>query len=248
MSILKLDAHNPVPIDPFAPYGFRKVADSTHDSVLWILEGSSLWVDIGNLIPSIEIDLKYATSDNVSWVPQYPPGMKAILRKEVTLMLRESQNYLKMKMWDEYSLLVYDAGRPQSVQESMFDWCQAQDDENMHTLFANPTRGSMHTFGCAVDVTITKNWMPIDMGTKFDDPSKMAMPKYEWLLLASGELSMEVIENRELLRQVMEHWGFSNIDIEWWHFETSDDEDDLWRRVNIRRDLPRLTNEVMNWL
>lgn len=91
------------------------------------------------------------------------------------------------------------------MQKIMFDWCQAQEDKSMHTLFADPERGSMHTYGCAVDVTITKNGVPLEMGTKFDDPSKMAMPKYELLLLASGELTIEVIENRELLRDVMEY-------------------------------------------
>lgn len=40
----------------------------------------------------------------------------------------------------------------------------------------------------------------------------------------------------------MGYAGFSNIDIEWWHFETPDDEDDFGRRTNIRRDLPRITS------
>jgi zinc D-Ala-D-Ala dipeptidase len=237
MNIFQLDPNNPLPIDPYSPYGFRYIVEDTQDSALWVLEKSLPWVDIKELIPWIWVDLKYATEDNVSWVPQYDINMKALLRKEVATMLSVSQQFLKSLRWKEYSLLVYDAGRPQSVQESMYDWCQKNE---MPNLFANPTRGSMHTFGCAVDVTITKNWVPLDMGTKFDDPSEKAMPKYEGLLLASWNLSLEVIDNRELLRQVMEEWWFSNIDIEWWHFETPDDEDDLWRRANIRKDLPRL--------
>jgi D-alanyl-D-alanine dipeptidase len=62
----------------------------------------------------------------------------------------------------------------------------------------------MHTFGCAVDVTIQKNGVELDMGTDFDDPREVAMPKHEKKFLDSGELTEEVIKNRELLRLVME--------------------------------------------
>ncbi len=45
-----------------------------------------------------------------------------------------------------------------------------------------------------------------------------SMSGKEEQFLASGELSIEQIENRKLLRRVMQSQGFKNIETEWWHF------------------------------
>jgi len=56
------------------------------------------------------------------------------------------------------------------------------------------------------------------MGTAFDYFGKLAQPRHEQQFLNEGELSTKQIENRQLLRKVMEEAGFSPISIEWWHF------------------------------
>jgi D-alanyl-D-alanine dipeptidase len=83
-----------------------------------------VFMDIRDVIPDILVDLRYATERNISGVPQYRSDMEPILRREVAFMLRESQVFLQKRMGKEYSLLVWDAGRPQSVQESMYEWCE----------------------------------------------------------------------------------------------------------------------------
>ena len=47
---------------------------------------------------------------------------------------------------------------------------------------------------------------------------KKHYPKLESVLLKKGKLSKTQIENREVLRQVMQQAGFSKIESEWWHF------------------------------
>lgn len=238
MGVLSLNPNDPASIDIYAPYGFSPIIDTLHNAFLEVLDGDP-FVNILDIDPSLGIDLKYATYDNISSVPQYPESMKAILRREVAIMLKEAQAHLKSIRWTAHSLLIYDAWRPQSVQEKMYAWCEKNKKE---WLFADPKKGSIHTFGCAVDLTITNNGQPLDMGAPFDDASDIAMPKNELLLFWQGRLTQSQIENREILRRVMGYAGFSNIDIEWWHFETPDDEDDFGRRTNIRRDLPRITS------
>jgi zinc D-Ala-D-Ala dipeptidase len=84
----------------------------------------SPFIDIYVVDPSIEIELKYTTADNITGKPQYPRNMKARLRIEVVYMLAEAQRYLKEKYGPEFSLRVYDAGRPEYVQRDMYEWCK----------------------------------------------------------------------------------------------------------------------------
>ncbi len=153
-------------------------------------------------------------------------------------MLSHAQKHLKAIMWsDDYSLIVYDAGRPQHVQEKMYEWALQHDKKD---YFASPKKWSIHSFGCAVDVSILYRGKPLDMGAAFDQLDPIAEPKNEILLLANGILQKEHIENRELLRRVMEYGWLLNIDTEWWHFETPDDDNDFGRRNHIRSDLERI--------
>ena len=84
---------------------------------------------------------------------------------------------------------------------------------------SNPKNGSLHNYGCAVDLTIAHlNGDTLDMGAGYDDSRKIAYPRYEKAYLDSGMLSTQQIENRELLRETMRAGGFWNIQTEWWHF------------------------------
>ena len=56
------------------------------------------------------------------------------------------------------------------------------------------------------------------MGTPFDFFGDLAQPRYEAKYLESGELTLAQVENRRLLRTVMNHAGFTGILNEWWHF------------------------------
>ena len=77
---------------------------------------------------------------------------------------------------------------------------------------SNPANGSIHNYGCAIDLTIANiDGTPLDMGAGYDDARKIAYPRYEQAYLDSGMLSLTQIENRGTIarnyegRRVLEH-------------------------------------------
>jgi D-alanyl-D-alanine dipeptidase len=93
---------------------------------------------------------------------------------------------------------------------------------------ADPARGSIHSFGMALDLTILDpEGRELDMGTGFDDLTELSHPALEADMLARGAITPEQIANRELLRGAMFQAGFVGINSEWWHFDCGD-------RVQVR--------------
>jgi D-alanyl-D-alanine dipeptidase len=146
----------------------------------------------------------------------YKSLREAYLQPEAAEKLVRAQQYLKQDNPD-YTLIVYDAARPQWAQETM--WNKVKDTP-MKRYVANPQRISMHTYGVAVDVSILDgDNKELDMGTPVDFLGALAEPKHESKYLASGELTDKQVQNRKLLRTVMGKAGFKGISNEWWHFE-----------------------------
>ncbi len=174
-------------------------------------------VDVQTLEPSLVVDLKYASEDNFMGKDLYDGLQQAYLQPEVAGMLARAQQVLHQQN-PSLSLVVYDAARPRSVQQQMFDALDAPFSEKIKFL-ANPANGSVHNFGAAVDVSILdRNGNPLDMGTPYDYMGQLAYPVLEDELLASGKLSEQQVANRRLLREVMRQAGFGSIRTEWWHF------------------------------
>ena len=116
--------------------------------------------------------------------------------------------------------LVLDALRPQRVQEQLWEALQGTE---LLGYLANPVRGSIHSFGMAVDITLVDNsGKELDMGTLFDDLTERSHPALESAMLLRGELSATQIGNRQLLRDAMHEGGFKGINSEWWHFDCGD--------------------------
>jgi D-alanyl-D-alanine dipeptidase len=175
-------------------------------------------VDIRDLDSSIVVHLLYATDSNFVGERMYRSLREAYLQPEAAARLVRAQKYLK-QMRPECTLIVYDAARPQWAQEIM--WNKVKDTP-MKRYVSSPQRISMHTYGVAVDVGILDgNGKELDMGTPVDFLGALAEPKYETKYLASGELSPEQVQNRQLLRSVMQKAGFRGISNEWWHFEAT---------------------------
>jgi D-alanyl-D-alanine dipeptidase len=62
------------------------------------------------------------------------------------------------------------------------------------------------------------------MGTGFDDLTERSHPALEEKLLARGEIAIAHVDNRRLLREVMNGAGWRGINSEWWHFDGGDRE------------------------
>jgi D-alanyl-D-alanine dipeptidase len=175
-------------------------------------------VDIQSINSSIQIDLKYATTDNFMKKQLYFNIKKVYLQPDVALRLSNCQKYLK-KLYPDYSLLVYDGVRPLSVQKAMWEALDSIPPKQRSKFVSNPANGSVHNYGAAVDLTICDiNGKPLDMGAGYDDIREIAYPSKEQFFLSKGLLTEKHIKNRQILRKVMNYQHFKNIPSEWWHF------------------------------
>ncbi len=176
-------------------------------------------VDLWNVDSTIKVFLRYSTDDNFLGADMYGDFIKCYLQKDVAEKLKNAQKLLKKK-FPEYSLLVYDAVRPVSIQRFMWDMCQLPIEEKKKYL-AHPNSFSVHNYGAAVDLTIAdKNGKKLDMGTEFDFFGELSQPCKEKRFLKEGKLSQKQIDNRLLLRKTMQKAGFYSIRKEWWHFNS----------------------------
>ncbi len=160
--------------------------------------------DLSLLIPDLLVDLKYAGTDNFMHETLYAAQARPLLRRAPAMALREVQaglaaEGLQLKIWDAY--------RPYSVTCRM--WEKIGDERYV----ADPSKGSGHNRGIAVDLTLVDRatGRELDMGTGFDDFSEKA----HW---EGNMLSADIRANRQRLRTAMEKAGFTALETEWWHY------------------------------
>jgi zinc D-Ala-D-Ala dipeptidase len=178
----------------------------------------------------VTVDLRYAGTNNFAGVDLYRGMDCAWLRREAAAGLEAAAAWLAERR-PGWRILLLDALRPQRVQEAI--WKDVAGTEMEH-YFANPARGSIHSFGMAVDVTLLDpQGREADMGSGFDEMSTASHPALHAELLGSGRLTPAQVAERDALRQAMEHGGFHGIPTEWWHFDHGD-------RDRVRHELPRI--------
>ena len=175
-------------------------------------------VNIQDIDSTILVELKYSTTDNFIGVDVYGSLTNAYLQPDVADKLAKAQAFLKQKD-SSLSLLIYDAVRPRSVQQIMWDTLDMPIHKKVRFI-SNPKNGSIHNFGAAVDITIAKNGIALDMGTPFDDSSLESWPIREKQFLKEGKITELQVNNRKTLRRAMGKAGFYNIQSEWWHFNS----------------------------
>jgi D-alanyl-D-alanine dipeptidase len=170
-------------------------------------------------IAGIAVDLRYATPNNFVGRDLYSPFDCAWLHRDAAAALEQVVAWLAVRH-PGYTALVLDALRPQRVQEQLWD---ALAGTELQMYLANPERGSIHSFGMALDITLLDaRGCELDMGTGFDDLSERSHPALEVALLARGELTAAQIAHRQLLRAAMSQAGFHGINTEWWHYDCGD--------------------------
>ena len=170
-------------------------------------------------IAGIAVDLRYATPNNFVGRDLYSPYDCAWLHRDAAAALERVVAWLKERRPD-CTPLVLDALRPQRVQQQLWDALAGTD---LQMYLADPQRGSIHSFGMALDVTLLDEaGRELDMGTGFDDMTLLSHPALEARFLASGELTAAQAANRQLLRDAMVQAGFVGINTEWWHFDCGD--------------------------
>jgi len=185
-------------------YGLWVISDVAKLQKMASINHAKAMVDLKKTIPGLQMDLRYAGTNNFMHQKLYQPTKTTYLRKSAADSLVTIQKELNEK---GLGLKVFDAYRPYAVTEKL--WEPVKDDR----YAADPKKGSGHNRGIAVDLTIIQltTMEELDMGTGFDNFSDTA--HHSFLALPSP-----VLQNRLLLRSVMEKHGFKALESEWWHY------------------------------
>lgn len=174
-------------------------------------------VNVQELDPTILVDLMYAKADNFVGRVLYKDLKEAFLHPEAADALIKAQKLL-IAIHPSYRLIVYDATRPMSIQQEMWDMVKGTPSEDYVSDPAN--KGGTHNYGFAVDVSIydTLRQDTIPMGVKVDYLFSESNIDKEDQLVLTGKISAEAKSNRELLRYVMTQSGYRTLRSEYWHF------------------------------
>ena len=173
-------------------------------------------VNIAEADSSIIVDLMYTRADNFTAKVLYEDLHEAYLHPDAMKGLLLAQQELK-KRYPGRRLIVYDAARPMSVQQKMWNVVKGT---SKYIYVSNPARGGgLHNYGLAVDISILDEaGNPLPMGTEVDHLGPEAHITNEAALVQSGKMTKQEQANRQLLRSVMRTAGFRALPSEWWHF------------------------------
>lgn len=176
-------------------------------------------------IAGVDVDLRYASDRNFVGRDLYGALDCAWLHRQAAEAIERATERLHADA-PGHRLLVLDALRPHRVQVLLWEHL---DGTGLRQYVADPARGSIHSFGMALDVTIVDpQGRELDMGSGFDEMNELSHPVLEATHLANERLRPAHVQHRELLRRSMAAGGFAGIDKEWWHFE-------LLEREHVRR-------------
>jgi zinc D-Ala-D-Ala dipeptidase len=171
---------------------------------------SSELVELIKLDSTIKLDIRYATENNFSGKAVYSEPRAFLLRPAAEALL-SAHNWLKKY---GYGLIVYDAYRPWSVTKIFWDITPI----DKRAFVADPSIGSVHNRGCAVDVGLYDilTGQKVQMPSDYDEMTNRSFINY-----TGGTIGQRTWRN--LLRRAMERERyFSVYSKEWWHYDFKD--------------------------
>lgn len=160
-------------------------------------------VNLFNIIPHLKTEWHYAGFNNFTGQILYK-NPKPYLVKPAALALKPAADSLAKL---GYGILLFDAYRPHSVSVKMWEIVNNPD------YVADPSKGSNHNRGTAIDVSLydLQTGKQLKMPTDFDDFTSKAHLNY-------NKLPAKVKHNRDLLKNIMSYFGFKPYAKEWWHY------------------------------
>jgi len=163
-------------------------------------------VDLAAALPGVRLDVRYATTNNFLETVFYPTA-RALLQRPAAAALEEVRLELE---GEGLGLVIYDAYRPWHVTKMFWD---ATPQEHKHFV-ADPTKGSRHNRGCAVDLSLVElaTGEVAETTGGYDEFSARSYADYP------GGTSLQRWY-RERLRRAMEDHGFTVYRWEWWHYD-----------------------------
>jgi CubicO group peptidase (beta-lactamase class C family)/D-alanyl-D-alanine dipeptidase len=163
-------------------------------------------VELTALDPTITLEIRYATTNNFLGSSFYAEPKAFMQRPAAEAVARVNARLRPLG----YGLRIFDAYRPWAVTKVFWDATT----EAQHEFVADPSKGSRHNRGCAVDLTLydLATGASIEMTGTYDETTDRSYPTYP------GGTSRQRW-HRDLLRRMMESEGFSVYYTEWWHFD-----------------------------
>jgi zinc D-Ala-D-Ala dipeptidase len=183
-------------------------------------------VDIRALVPDIDVDMRYAGSDNFTGAPvDGYAAPRCYLLRPAAEALQRAELFLRPQ---GLRLRLFDCYRPARAVRAFMAWVDNPDQHTRARHYPNldkhDLRGgyiapvSGHSRGATVDLTLLQcdadRCAPLDMGTDFDFFDTLANTD-------DPRIDGEQRKNRQRLRAAMEAAGFRNYDMEWWHYTLS---------------------------
>jgi D-alanyl-D-alanine dipeptidase len=160
-------------------------------------------LEIGPPRHNVIVSLSYATGDNLLGAPIYRHA-RCYLHRDAEARLAAA---IDLAGALGYRLKIFDAFRPTEAQWKL--WSRFP----QPGFFADPRKGSPHSRGVAVDLTLVDTTgCELEMGTGFDDLTDRAYH-------ACLEISAAAQRNRALLLGVMTAAGWDFYRNEWWHYQ-----------------------------
>jgi D-alanyl-D-alanine dipeptidase len=166
-------------------------------------------VEVSKAAPDVRIDLRYAGTHNCVGEPIYPADFPCLVRPVIARRLSYAQHLLQPR---GYGLKIWDGYRPVAAQHAIWSHFSRLG------FVADPDdgRGSLHSWGLAVDVTLVDaSGHDVAMPSDFDVFAPVASGIYR------GS-NAEVRRNLHLLQLAMKESGFIGLSTEWWHFAARD--------------------------
>jgi len=172
-------------------------------------------VELVKLDPSIKLEIRYATTNNFLGTRFYDEARAFMQRPAAEAVVRANASLKTLG----YGLLIHDAYRPWYVTKMFWDATPT----DKRWLVADPSQGSKHNRGAAVDLTLydLATGRPVEMPSTYDESTDRAYADYP------GGTSAQRWR-RAVLRRAMEAQGFVVNPTEWWHFDHKD-----WRQYAI---------------
>jgi zinc D-Ala-D-Ala dipeptidase len=162
-------------------------------------------VDVRSVVPDAVVDLRYATPDNFTGAPLYPPDARCLVHESLAPGLTTAANALRD---NGLRLVFWDCYRPHDVQIAMF----TRVPDPAWVARPGPSARS-HEAGRSVDVTLLGPKGLLDMGTGFDAFTPRARAD------ATDGVSATALADRARLRDAMAAGGLTVYAGEWWHFD-----------------------------
>jgi CubicO group peptidase (beta-lactamase class C family)/D-alanyl-D-alanine dipeptidase len=172
-------------------------------------------VELRSVDPMLRYDIRYASTNNFMNAVFYQEE-KAFMQRAAAEALARAHQRLRAQ---GYGLLIHDAYRPWYVTKMFWDATPAE----FKHFVADPSQGSRHNRGAAVDLTMydLETGEVVHTVGGYDEFSDRSYPDYP------GGTALQRW-HRELLRTAMEAEGFQVYEWEWWHFDFGE-----WRRYRI---------------